>query len=65
MMPNHFKAERQRLCVKFAIEINKLCNKCVSGLSSKWTLLVELNFEISGQLSFGRGDVGNCFVEAF
>lgn len=35
MMPNHFKAERQSLCVKFAIEINKLCNNWVSERGNK------------------------------
>jgi hypothetical protein len=33
-MPKYFKAERQRLCVKFAIEINNLCNKWVTELGS-------------------------------
>jgi len=28
MMPKPFKAERQSLCVNFAIEINNLCNNC-------------------------------------
>lgn len=27
MMPKLFKADRLSLCVNFAIEINKLCNK--------------------------------------
>ena len=31
MMPKLFKAEWLSLCVKFAIEINNLCNECGKG----------------------------------
>jgi hypothetical protein len=45
MMPDYFKAERQRLWVKFAIEINNLCNKWVTGHISD----LESNFKSRSQ----------------